>query len=126
MRVRRIASGDFALIVEDIEFAITERNFRITGRNTIGKGLRERGYSGYPDYEVIHFCNLENARAALDIDPGFVALMPCRVSVHTAGEDVVVSMLLLPETHTDPRLVEFARQLNRSLCDIQDYVLPRP
>ena len=38
-------------IVDDAEFAITERNFRIVNRLHIGKAIRDRGYPDYPDYE---------------------------------------------------------------------------
>lgn len=125
MRVRRVEKVPFEWIIEDLELAITERNFRITGRNSLGRGLRERGHAGYPDYEIIHFCNLENARVVLDLDPGFVAQMPCRVAVHTEGTAVVVSMLLLPEQHADARVVAFARDVNAMLCAIQDYAIIR-
>jgi len=125
MRVRRVGNVPFEWIIEDLELAISERNFRITGRNSLGRGLRERGHAGYPDFEIIHFCNLENARTVLDLDPGFVAQMPCRVAVHTEGEGVVVSMLLLPEQHGDARVVAFARHMNTQLCAIQDYAVIR-
>ena len=82
--VTGVTDKPFEDVVFELDFAITERNFRITGRNTIGKGLRERGYSDFPNVEVIHFCNLEYAREVLLIDPGFVAQMPCRITVHEA------------------------------------------
>ena len=92
-------------VVFELEFAITERNFRITGRNTIGKGLRERGYDDFPDVEVIHFCNLEYAREVLEIDPGYV------------------SLILLPEDHADARINAFARRMNAILREIVEFVL---
>ena len=110
-------------VVMEIEFAITERNYRITGRNSIGKGLRDRGYEGFPDVEVIHFCNLENAREVLLLDPDFVALMPCRITVHVADHRTIVSAILLPETHEDPRVVAFAKRLNGEIRDILEYVV---
>ena len=42
----------FEDVIFELDFAITERNYRITGRNTIGKGLRDRGYNDFPDVEV--------------------------------------------------------------------------
>ena len=78
--VRGETSKSFDDVILELDFAITERNFRITGRNTIGKGLRDRGYKDFPNVEVIHFCNLEYAREVLLIDPGFVAEMPCRIA----------------------------------------------
>ena len=110
-------------VIQELDFAITERNFRITGRNTVGKGMRNRGYEDYPDIEVIHFCSLDVAKEVLDIDPGFVAQMPCRVTVHEEDEHVIISLILLPTDHKDPRVNEFARKMNITLREIVDYVL---
>ena len=110
-------------VIFELDFAITERNFRITGRNTIGKGLRDRGYDDFPEVEVIHFCNLEYAREVLEIDPGFVAQMPCRITVHTETEATVISLVLLPENHVDPRVNAFATRMNAILRDIVAFVL---
>ena len=121
--IRVATDKTFADVVFELDFAITERNFRITGRNTIGKGLRDRGYDDFPDVEVIHFCNLENAREVLLIDPDFVAEMPCRVTVHEDGGKTIVTMILLPETHPDPRVVEFSHRMNDILRGIVEFVL---
>jgi uncharacterized protein (DUF302 family) len=110
-------------VVLELEFAITERNFRITGRNTIGAGLRKRGYSDFPDVEVIHFCNLELAREVLLLDPGYVAQMPCRITIHEADGKTVVSLITLPTNHADPRVNAFATRMNRSLHEIVEYAV---
>ena len=121
--VRGTTDKSFDDVILELDFAITERNFRITGRNTIGKGLRERGYEDFPDVEVIHFCNLEYAREVLLIDPGYVAQMPCRVTVHAEAARTVVSLILLPEDHPDPRVNAFAARMNGVLREILAFVL---
>ncbi|MGD9601469.1 MAG: DUF302 domain-containing protein [Gammaproteobacteria bacterium] len=121
--LRATTGKSFADVVQELEFAITEHNFRITGRNTIGKGLRDRGYADFPDVEVIHFCSLETAREVLLLDRGYVALMPCRVSVHESDAGTVMSMVLLPESHPDPRVAAFARRMNGVLREILAFVL---
>jgi len=121
--VRGTTGKSFDDVILELDFAITERNFRITGRNTIGKGLRERGYMDFPDVEVIHFCNLEYAREVLLIDPGYVAQMPCRVTVHAEASRTVVSLILLPEDHPDPRVNAFAARMNGALREILAFVL---
>lgn len=113
----------FEDVTQELDFSITEKNFRITGRNTVGKGLRKRGYENYPDIEVIHFCSLDIAKEVLDIDPGFVAQMPCRVTVHEQDDAVIISLILLPTNHKDPRVNDFARKMNVTLREIVDYVL---
>lgn len=112
-------------VVFELDFAITERNFRITGRNTIGKGLRERGYEDFPDIEVIHFCSLELAREVLLLDPGFVAQMPCRITVHEDGNETVVSLIKLPVDHPDERVNAFARRMNATLTEIAEFAVSR-
>lgn len=109
-------------VLFELEFAITERNFRITGRNSIGKGLRARGYE-FPDVEVIHFCSLEKAREVLLLDPGYVTQMPCRITLHEEGDQTVISAILLPENHADPRVVEFARGMNTTLREIVGFAV---
>ena len=99
------------------------KNFRITGRNTIGEGLRERGYSDFPDVEVIHFCSLELAREVLLIDPGFVAQMPCRITVHEQQHQTIISVILLPTDHVDSRVNAFAEKMNTLLLEIADFVV---
>lgn len=113
----------FEDVTQELDFSITEKNFRITGRNTVGKGLRKRGYENYPDIEVIHFCSLDIAKEVLDIDPGFVAQMPCRITVHEQDDAVIISLILLPTDHKDPRVNDFSRKMNVTLREIVDYVL---
>lgn len=120
---RGVTDKPFDDVILELDFAITERNFRITGRNTIGKGLRERGYADFPDVEVIHFCNLEYAREVLLIDPGYVAQMPCRITVHREHDRTVVSLVLLPQDHPDPRVNQFAGRMNGLLREILAFVL---
>ena len=121
--VRYVVDKPFSDVIFELNFAITERNFRITGRNTIGEGLRKRGYENFPNIEVIHFCSLEKAREVLMIDPGFVAQMPCRIAVHEQGGKTVISLITLPLDHPDPRVNDFARRLNAILTEIVEFTL---
>ena len=120
---RFVTEKPFSEVVFELNFAITERNLRITGRNTIGEALRKRGYEDFPDVEVIHFCSLELAREVLLIDPGFVAQMPCRITVHEEHGNTVVSLITLPVDHADERVNAFARRMNDLLREIVDFTL---
>lgn len=123
--VRYFTDKPFADVVEELELAITERNFRITGYNKVGSAMRERGYGNFPDMEVIHFCSLEVAREVLEYDPGYIAMMPCRITVHVAGGQTVISVILLPEHHPDARVVAFARRMNSTLREIAAFALEK-
>lgn len=121
--VRYVTDKPYADVVEELEFAITDRNFRITGYNKVGSAMRERGYGNFPDMEVIHFCSLEVAREVLEYDPGYIAMMPCRMTVHAAAGQTVISVILLPENHPDARVVAFARRMNATLREIAAFAL---
>jgi uncharacterized protein (DUF302 family) len=121
--VRVTTDKPFDDVIFELEHAITERNFRITGRNKIGQGLRERGYKNFPDLEVIHFCNLELAREVLLIDPGFIVQMPCRITVHSTINGQVISLILIPDNHHDERVNDFARRMNGILREIVQFAL---
>lgn len=123
--LRGETAESFDDVILELDYAITEHNFRITGRNTIGKGLRERGYEDFPDVEVIHFCNLESAREVLLLDPDFVAQMPCRMSVHRQGDKTVINLVLLPEDHPNPKVNAFAHRINGQLREILAFVLEK-
>lgn len=120
---RYVTDKSFADVIFELNFAITDHNFRITGRNTIGSGLRKRGYRDFPDVEVIHFCSLELAREVLLLDPGYVAQMPCRITVHEQDGKRVISLIVLPLDHPDPRVNDFARRMNATLREIVDFAL---
>ena len=110
---------DYEDVLEDVEFAISEHNYRRTGGNHIGSAIGQRENIPFPKSDIIHFCNLEFARQFLQIDPEFLIHMPCKVVVYERGEDVVVETELLPED--DERLRELTQQVNQILRDIVDY-----
>lgn len=119
----RKTTKSFEDVEWELEFAITERNFRITGKNTIGSGLRNRGYPNYPNVSIIHFCSLERAREVLDMDIGFAAVMPCRIAIYEQDDQVAVAAIMLPVTHEDERVAAFAREFNELQKDIVDFVM---
>ena len=121
--VRYSVNKRFADVVFELNFAITDHNFRITGRNTIGEGLRKRGYTDFPNVEVIHFCSLELAREVLLLDPGYVAQMPCRITVHEEGGETVISLIKLPLDHPDARVNAFAERMNAVMTEIVEFAV---
>lgn len=121
--VRYTTDKPFADVVDELEFAISERNLRITGANEVGSALRERGYQDFPDMQVIHFCSLEYAREVLEIDPDYIAMMPCRITVHVRDGRTVITLILLPEDHPDARVNAFAARINELLREIAAFAL---
>ncbi len=121
--LRATTKKSFEDVSQELEFAITERNYRITGRNVIGKALRKRGYENFFEVDVIHFCNVQNAREVLLLDPSFVVQMPCRILLHEQDNLTVINAVLLPENHPKEEVNIFARRLNQDLRDIVNFAL---
>lgn len=113
----------YADVLAEVELAITERNFRITGHNKIGSVIRERERIDFPDYDTIQFCNLTLARQMLEISPESVVYMPCNVTVRTQEGRIIVTTHLLPTDSADPRLNAFAKDMNEKLKQIVDFAV---
>lgn len=111
----------YADVLAELQVAITERNFRITGHNRIGSVIRERESIAFPDYDTLQFCNLTYARKLLEISPDAVIYMPCNVAVRTERGKVIVTTHLLPTDSADPRLNDFATRMNEQLKQIVDF-----
>lgn len=110
-------------VLAELEVAITERNFRITGHNKIGSVIREREHIDFPDYDTLQFCNLTQARVMLELSPATVAWMPCNVAVRSENDQVIVTTHLLPTGSPDPRLNAFAKRMNAQLKAIVDFAV---
>ena len=121
----RIVDQPFEDVVLAVVDAINGQNFRITGENDIGMGLRKRGYDDFPNYRIIHFCNLELARKGLLVDMRLGAIMPCRVAIYEEGGHVVV---VLPSAQSvlaplkNPDLAAFQSKLEAVYRAILDEV----
>jgi len=109
----------FADVVEDLKFAISEHNFRLTGHNRIGAGIAKRAGIAFPRASVIEFCNLEYARKILERHPNFLLHMPCRIAVYEHGEQIIVDAYLLPEN--DPRNPRIITEVNQIIKSIVRY-----
>ncbi len=118
-----VTSKPYADVLAELELAITEQNFRITGHNKIGSVIRDREGKPYPDYDTFQFCNLTTAREILDIAPSAVAWMPCNIAVRSEAGKVVVTTVLLPTDSTDAKLNVLAERINRQLKQIIDFAV---
>lgn len=108
----------FQEVVDDLKLAISEKNFRLTGHNQIGKAIRERDGQPFPDYDLLQFCNVGYAKDYLQLNPDGIRNMPCTVAVYVKNGTVIVSAHQLP-THTGrAELDQFDAKINGLLRDI--------
>ncbi|MDX1519926.1 MAG: DUF302 domain-containing protein [Gammaproteobacteria bacterium] len=112
---------EFPVVIEDLEFAITERNYRIVNTLEIGKAIRERGASGFPENTVILFCNLSIAQSMLEQAPEYLDHCPARISVRQTDSDVLISGHLFPESGYNQALDQTVRTTNTHIIEIINY-----
>ena len=91
-------------VLAELEIAITEQNFRITGHSRVGKVIRKRENIDFPEYDTIQFCNLTHAKKMLQMSPHAVRHMPCNVVTYTYQGKVIVKTRLLPTDSGNPEL----------------------
>ncbi|MCQ8130809.1 DUF302 domain-containing protein [Methylomonas rivi] len=108
-------------VLAELEIAIAEHNFRITGHSRVGKVIRDRGAKDFPEYDTVQFCNLTLAKTVLEITPHAIGYMPCNVVTYQFGGKTIVRTHLLPEDGDNPELNEFAATMNRQLKQIVDF-----
>ncbi len=105
----------------ELEVAISEHNFRITGHSRVGKVIRDRGAKDFPEFDTIQFCNLTHARTLLELSPHAVSYMPCNVVIYQFNGKTLIKTHLLPENTDNPKLNQFNRKMNQQLKAIVDF-----
>ncbi len=108
-------------VITELEIAIAEHNFRITGHSRVGKVIRERGAQGFPEYDTVQFCNLTLAKTLLEITPHAITYMPCNVVTYQLDGKTIIKTHLLPEDSDNPQLNQFAADMNLQLKQIVDF-----
>ena len=115
----RYTDKDFDDVVFDLEFAITQANYRLTARNRVGEAIAEMRDTPYPKGTLLHFCNSQIAASVLDIKPDYLLNMPCKISVREVegGKRVIVETYLLGKSD-DPKLSPILASINTTLREI--------
>ncbi len=108
-------------VLAELEIAITEQNFRITGHSRVGKVIRDRGNENFPEYDTIQFCNLTHAETLLKLDPHAVSYMPCNVVTYQNGGNTIIKTHLLPVNSDNEAFNRFAEKMNHKLKQIVDF-----
>ncbi len=110
-------------VLAELEIAIAEHNFRITGHSRVGKVIRDRGTKNFPDYDTIQFCNLTHAKTLLLMSPHAVSYMPCNIVVYKFKDRTIVKTHLLPIDTENKDFNHFSEQMNDTLRQIVDFAV---
>ncbi|MEQ1638404.1 MAG: DUF302 domain-containing protein [Methylococcales bacterium] len=111
----------YADVLAELEVAISDHNFRITGHSRVGKVIRDRGTPDFPEYDTLQFCNLTHAKTVLLMSPHAIQYMPCNVVVYQFEGKTIIKTHLLPTDGGDPELNQFMSKMNSILKQIVDF-----
>lgn len=114
---------DYDDVMAELEIAISEYNFRITGHSRVGKVIRDRGTKIFPNYDTVQFCNLTHAKTLLQLSPHSVRHMPCNVVVYEYQDKIIVKTHLLPTNTHNLELNIFSKKMNVMLKGIVDFAV---
>ncbi len=110
-------------VLAELEIAITENNFRITGHSHVGEVIRRRENIDFPEYDTIQFCNLTHAKKLLQMSPHSVRHMPCNIVTYTFENKTIVKARLIPTDTDNPELNQFSQKMNDILKQIVDFTV---
>ena len=110
-------------VMAELEIAISEYNFRITGHSRVGKVIRDRGTKNFPNYDTVQFCNLTHAKTLLQLSPHSVRHMPCNVVVYEYQDKIIVKTPLLPTDTHNLELNQFSKKMNVMLKGMVDFAV---
>jgi len=108
-------------VLAELEIAIAEQNFRITGHSRVGKVIRDRGTKDFPDYDTVQFCNLTHAKTLLLLSPHAVSYMPCNIVTYKFNGKTIIKTHLLPVDTDNNQLNLFSEKMNIKLKEIVDF-----
>ncbi len=112
-------------VLNEVQVAIAEHNFRITGHSRIGKVIRERGTVNFPDYDTLQFCNLSHAKTLLQLSPHAVSYMPCNIVLYFYEGKTIIRTHLMPTTSDNIKLNQFFLNMNQELKQIIDFAVEK-
>ncbi len=108
-------------VLAELEVAIAENNFRITGHSRVGKVIRDRGTKNFPEYDTVQFCNLTEAKTILLMSPQAIRHMPCNVVTYQYQGKTVIRTHLLPTDTDNKAFNDFSVKMNQVLRKIVDF-----
>jgi uncharacterized protein (DUF302 family) len=114
---------NYADVLAELEVAIAENNFRITGHSRVGKVIRERGAANFPEYDTLQFCNLTHAKTILMLSPATIRYMPCNVVLYQDHGSTIVNIHLIPTDTDNEALKQFSVKMNATLRKIVDFAV---
>jgi len=110
-------------VLAELEIAISEHNFRITGHSHVGKVIRDRGTQNFPNYDTLQFCNLTHAKTLLEMSPHSIQYMPCNIVTYEYQGKTIVKTRLLPVNSDNKKLNSFTEKMNDHLKAMVDFAV---
>lgn len=114
-----ISKKPFSQLVADLEDKVAEHKFRVLAVHDVQKTLAEKGLQREP-LKIIEVCNAVFAHEALQKSVDVAMFMPCRYTVHTEGQQTIVTLarpsmiaMMMPRIGLEPLANEVETTLKK-------------
>lgn len=110
-------------VARDLEVSAQRRKFGVLGVHDLRAKMREKGVDFERDCLILEVCNPHQAKKVLDRNPEISTALPCRISVFSQGESVILATMkptAMIASFGDPGLEAVAREVEETLFIIMD------
>jgi uncharacterized protein (DUF302 family) len=87
------AKKSLADVTRDLEAATQRHKFGIMGTYDLKAKMKEKGVGFDRDCLIVEVCNPHHAKKVLEKNAEISTALPCRISVYSEGDDVVLATL---------------------------------
>jgi len=112
----------FETVVANIEQQTTEHGFKVLHIHDVQETLAGKGFERDP-LKIIQVCNAKFAHEALGKDMGVALFMPCKITVHTEGDDTVMTLArptMISEMLPEAGLEQLAAEVETTLKSVME------
>ena len=80
-------------VTQDLEAAVQRHKFGIMGTYDLKAKMKEKGVEFDRDCLIVEVCNPHQAKKVLEKNTEISTALPCRISVYSEGDEVVLATL---------------------------------
>jgi uncharacterized protein (DUF302 family) len=111
---------DINRVCDDLQTAITKRQFGVMAVHNLTETMKKKGVDFERDCRIFEVCNPHKAKEVLMQQMAISTALPCRISVYTEGNQVVLATLkptVLMTMFEGVNLEELAQEVESVMVD---------
>lgn len=108
-------------VCQDLERAVVEHKFGVMTVHNLKETMKKKGVEFDRECRIFEVCNPHQAKNVLEKNMGLSTALPCRISVFTEGDIVILATLkptALVSQFNVPELQPVAKEVEETLIQI--------